>query len=85
MSGGQHVCPGDTRRVDNVYCDTGTDVNLQLLVAIKSLQDQVADLQAKLRKWLLPRTQQSAVSQKKVPKELLVTNYRLDTETEGST
>ena len=50
---------------------TGTDVNVQLLAAIKSLQDQVADLQAKSTQ-AVAATQQCAVSQKKAPKELLV-------------
>ena len=36
----------DSRRQEGA-AGTGTDVNVQLLAAIKSLQDQVADLQAK--------------------------------------
>ena len=57
----------DSRRQEGA-AGTGTDVNVQLLAAIKSLQDQVADLSTQA----VAATQQCAVSQKKAPKELLV-------------
>eukprot|EP00731_Ephydatia_muelleri_P010151 Em0005g737a len=63
--------PADSRRQEGA-AGTGTDVNVQLLAAIKSLQDQVADLQAKSTQ-AVAATQQCAVSQKKAPKELLAT------------
>ena len=60
----------DSRRQEGA-ASTGTDVNVKLLAAIKSLQDQVADLQAKSTQ-AVAATQQCEVSQKKAPKELLV-------------
>ena len=51
----------DSRRQEGA-AGTGTDVNVQLLAAIKSLQDHVADLQAKSTQ-AVAATQQCAVSQ----------------------
>eukprot|EP00731_Ephydatia_muelleri_P008819 Em0004g1157a len=66
----------DSRRQEGA-AGTGTDVNVQLLAAIKSLQDEVADLQAKSTQ-AVAATQQCAVSQKKAPKELLRCNATLE-------
>ena len=60
----------DSRRQESAAGSTG-NVNVQILEAIKSLQEQVADLQAKSTQPAVSSIQQCAVS-KKAPKELLV-------------
>ncbi|KAL5509652.1 hypothetical protein EMCRGX_G005052 [Ephydatia muelleri] len=61
--------PADSRRQESATGSTG-NVNVQILEAIKSLQEQVADLQAKSTQPAVSSIQQCAVS-KKAPKELL--------------
>ncbi|KAL5484237.1 hypothetical protein EMCRGX_G020698 [Ephydatia muelleri] len=61
--------PAVSRRQESAAGSTG-NVNVQILAAIKSLQEQVADLQAKSTQPAVSSIQQCAVS-KKAPKELL--------------
>eukprot|EP00731_Ephydatia_muelleri_P021507 Em0014g98a len=61
--------PADSRRQESAAGSTG-NVNVQILAAIKSLQEQVADLQAKSTQPAASSIEQCAVS-KKAPKELL--------------
>eukprot|EP00731_Ephydatia_muelleri_P013799 Em0007g1109a len=61
--------PADSRRQESAAGSTG-NVNVQILEAIKSLQEQVADLQAKSTQPAVSSIQHCAVS-KKAPKELL--------------